>query len=81
MNDTSSTNLQLIKNFYRTDSSVKIHHKQKKKRSEVNRDNIDNEVMEKYKGYEYIIDPSLSEYEIKSDLQTLLRNCSGTSKI
>ncbi len=64
LNDSTSTNLQLIKNFYRTNSSVKIHHKQKKKRAEVDKDSIDNEVMEKYRGYEYIIDPSLSEYEI-----------------
>lgn len=64
LNDTTSTNLQLIKNFYRTNTSVKIHHKQKKKKLEVNKNNVDDIIMEKYKGFEYIIDPSLSEYEI-----------------
>lgn len=64
LDDNTSTNLQLIKNFYRTNPSVKIHHKQKKKKVDINNKNVENEVIEKYKQYEYIVDPSLSEYEV-----------------
>lgn len=64
LNDNTSTNLQLIKNFYRGDSSVKIHYKQKKEKSIDNNEFISNEDMEKYKQYEYMFSPNLSNEEI-----------------
>lgn len=63
LNEESSTNLQLIKNFFRANPTVKIHHKQKK--SSVNDNSkLENEILQKYSQYDYIIDGSLSEYEI-----------------
>lgn len=64
LNDNSSTNLQLIKNYFRTNTSVKFNHKKPKKKVDISTETVQNEVMEKYKQYEYIVDPSLTEYEI-----------------
>ena len=64
LDDNTSTNLQLIKNFYRTDPSVKIHFKRKKESSIINKESIQNEVMEKYKQYDYILSNSMTEQEI-----------------
>lgn len=60
-NDLEQSNLELLKNYYRTNSFVKlkIENLNNKKVLEQNQ-----EFLEKFNQYEYILDSSLSEYDI-----------------
>lgn len=59
LNEIESSNLQLIKNYYRNNSLVKIKNDNHKKIQQIK---VNEEMMEKYKDYEYLLDPKLSEY-------------------
>lgn len=56
-------NIEILKNFYKTDSSIKLNIFSKE---DQDRKIIEEELKEKYKDYDYIIDNKLSEYEILS---------------
>jgi hypothetical protein len=60
INDTESSNLEIINKFYRNSDNIKIHKKNKKK--EVLQ-KANDEILEKYKEYEFINDKALDEYD------------------
>lgn len=54
-------NLNIIKNYYKNNSNIKINTENKIKTETIKNTE---EVLEKYKEYNYILDPKLSEYDI-----------------
>jgi DNA repair exonuclease SbcCD nuclease subunit len=60
-NEQEIANLELIKKYYKPDSSIKLKY-EKTKTNQATKAN--QEFLEKYKEYDYILDKNLSEYEI-----------------
>lgn len=60
-NDKAIANIELVKQSYKTNSRVKIKSNNSKSKQQ---SKINDEALEKYKEYDYIIDKSLSEYDI-----------------
>lgn len=61
LNEQQQANLNIIKNYYKTNSRVKIKAENNKLRQTIQENK---ELSDKFEGYEYILDKSLSEYEI-----------------
>ena len=54
-------NIDLIKKYYRTDNTIKVKSESIRTKNTVK---ANQEVLDKYKDYDYILDKSLSEYDI-----------------
>lgn len=54
-------NIDLIKKYYRTDNTIKIKSESIKTKNSIK---ANQEILDKYKDYDYILDKSLSEYDI-----------------
>lgn len=59
--ETQIANLEIIKKYYRSSNKIKIKIENNKLKQTIQQNN---EIDEQYKGYEYILDKSLSEYDI-----------------
>lgn len=59
-----NANIDIVKNYYRTNSSVKIKDDSKKVKSSTGIDSSSNDDLpEEYKEYQFLLDPNLTEYE------------------
>lgn len=54
-------NIELIKKYYRTDNTIKIKSESMRAKNSIK---ANQEILDKYKDYDYILDKSLSEYDI-----------------
>lgn len=60
LTDQDMSNLELLKNYYRNNSHVKIKYENKKNKQILK---ANQEMLEKYKEYDYILDKNLTEYD------------------
>ena len=72
LSDTEISNLEIIKNYYRTDTNVKFKVENYKVK-QIQDSNV--EILDKYKDYQYILDKNLSEYEILSRYINQQKGC------
>ena len=56
-----STNIDIIREYYRNINNVKIKYESQ---SKINKIKADKEALDRYKEYDYVLDKSLSEYDI-----------------
>lgn len=72
LTDIEISNLQLLKSYYKNKSNIKIKQPRIKKQESLK---INDEILDKYKDYEFILDKNLSPYEILSKYINKQKGC------